>query len=164
MDTLCLILGIVLLAGALYLCYRPLIPAAIIGYGAMWVLSYGNHITLSKDVLMFWGAATMIILVINSSQAQDADNAKGAGYIASGALVGCIVGMLTTHAGIILGAAIGAILGFVAYCRTPQGLTNKFTVKEFIGQLAAKGLPTIVTLSIIGTVVDNLLINLATIH
>lgn len=164
MDTLCLILGIVLLAGALYLCYRPLIPAAIIGYGAMWVLSYGNHITLSKDALMFWGAATMIILVINSSQAQDADNAKGAGYIASGALVGCIVGMLTTHAGIILGAAIGAILGFVVYCRTPQGLTNKFTVKELIGQLAAKGLPTIVTLSIIGTVVDNLLINLATIH
>lgn len=164
MDTLCLILGIVLLVGALYLCYRPLIPAAIIGYGAMWVLSYGHHITLSKDSLMFWGAATMIILVINSSQAQETDNVKGAGYIASGALVGCIVGMLTTHAGIILGAAIGAILGFMAYSRTPQGLSNKLSVKEFIGQLAAKGLPTIVTLSIIGTAVDNLLTNLATIH
>lgn len=164
MAMLCLITGLLLLAGALFLCYKPIIPATLIGYGAMWVLSYGNHVTFSKDTLMFWGAATMIVLVIYSSQAQDSSDAKGSGYIATGALVGSIIGMLSTHAGIIIGAALGAILGFVAYCRTPQGASIKLPSKEFISQLAAKGLPTVVTISILCTVLDNLLTNVTTIN
>lgn len=160
MSIVYLILGIALLVGAIILCYKPLMPATLLAYGSMWLFDMGKHITTTRDELTFWGVATMIILVISSSRPQEVENPKGVGYITSGALVGCILGMLTTHAGIILGSAIGAMLGFGAYCRTPQGASIKLPSKEFLSQLAANGLPTIVTLSIIGTVVDSFLLKL----
>lgn len=157
MVILYLISGILLMASALFFCYRPLIPASLLSYVAMWILGYSEYATFSKDTLIFWGMATIIVLIINSSQAHNTSNSNGTGYITSGSFVGCIVGMLTSHAGIILGAALGAIAGFVAYCHTPKGSAIKLPSKEFISQLAAKGLPTVVTMSTIGTTLDSLL-------
>ena len=162
MSTLYLILGIALLVGAIILSYRPLIPATLLAYGSMWILDMGKHINTTREGLTFWGVATMIILVINSSQPQATDDSKGSGYITSGAIMGCIIGMLTSHAGIIIGAASGAVLGFIAYCRTPQGTSIKLPSKAFLRELAAKGLPTIVTISIFGTVLDSFLLKLTT--
>lgn len=161
MSTLCLISGIVLLVGAIIFCYRPVIPAALLSYAAMWTLSYGNHIPMLKDTLMFWGVATMIVLIINSSATQSAHDNSGLGYITIGALTGCVLGMLTFKGGIIIGAAIGAMLGLTAFCRTPKGSHIKLPSKAFISQLAAKGLPIIVAMSIFGTTIDSLLHSLS---
>lgn len=161
MSTLCLISGIALLVGAIIFCCRPVFPAALLSYAAMWTLSYGNHIPMLKDTLMFWGIATMIVLIISSSSPQTVRDNTGLGYITTGALTGCVLGMLTFKGGIIIGAAIGAMLGLTAFCRTPKGSHIKLPSKAFISQLAAKGLPTIVAMSILGTTLDSLLHSLS---
>lgn len=161
MSSFCLISGIALLVGAIIFCYRPVIPAALLSYAAMWTLSYGNYIPMLKDTLMFWGIATMIVLIISSSSPQTVRDNIGVGYIATGTLTGCVLGMLTFKGGIIIGAAIGAALGLSAFCRTPKGSHIKLPSKAFISQLAAKGLPTIVAMSIFGTTLDSLLHSLS---
>lgn len=157
MATLCLILGIMLLIGAIVTAYRPWVPSVILSYVAMWVLNYGKHIYIGSNTLLFWGIATMMVLLIRMGQQHDKPDSNGMGYIATGALVGCVVGMLMSHAGIILGSALGAAMGLMAYCRTPNGHTLRFPSKEWIMQLAAKGLPIIVSMSIIGTTLNELL-------
>lgn len=157
MDTLCLILGIILLIGAIVMAYRPWVPSVILSYVAMWVLNYGKHIYIGNNTLLFWGIATMLVLLIRMGQTQDKPDTKGIGYITTGTLVGCIVGMLMSDTGIILGSVIGAFMGLLAFCRTPNGKELHFPSKEWIMQLASKGLPIIVSMCIIGTILNDLL-------
>lgn len=161
MATLCLILGIILLIGSIVMAYRPWIPSVILSFVAMWILNYSHYITLSNNTILFWGIATMLVLLIRMGQTQDKPNSKGIGYIATGALVGCVVGMLMSNSGIILGATLGAFMGLLAFCRTPNGKELHFPSKEWIMQLASKGLPIIVSMSIIGTILNDLLLLLS---
>ena len=121
MSMLFLILGIILMIGAIILAFRPIIPSVLPAYVAMWLLDTSNHISINKNTLLFWGLATSIVLFINMSKAQDKPDNKGLGYIVAGTIVGSFVGMATNASGIIPGAAIGAFLGAVAYSRTPNG-------------------------------------------
>ena len=161
MSTLCLILGIASLLGAIIMAYRPIVPSVILSYVAMWVFNFGHHVMFDHSTMLFWGIATMLVLLIRMGQSHDKPDTKGLGYIATGALVGCVVGMLMSHAGIILGSALGSALGLMAFCRTPNGSDLRFPSKEWVMQLASKGLPIIVSMSIIGIVLNKLLFSLS---
>ena len=145
--------------GTLVLAFRPVVPSVLFCYAAMWILDAGNNIVVSSNSLLFWGIATLMVLLINMAQPSAYRSTSGLAYVVVGALVGAIVGLLISHAGIIIGAAVGASMGLVAYCRTPQGRVIPFPSREFVGILAAIGLPLIVTMSIFATVLEKLLTN-----
>ena len=157
MSILCLIIGIVLMVGAVFFTFRPIIPSVLLSYAAMWVLSSNNHIFISSHNLLFWDIATMFVLLITMAQSPSNHNTHELGYIGVGTLSGSLVGMVVSHAGIIIGAAIGAFMGLLAFCRTPNGKNISFPSRVFISQLASKGLPTIVTMSIFATILEKLL-------
>lgn len=155
METALIVIGSLLLTAAVVLAFRPSrwsAPTAFVGmimfYLAGWLL------TVDVWTLVFWGAATAIVVGIDYLLPREVvDSSRGVGYIVGATLAGTLVGLLVSDHGLIIGAVVGAFLGALAYVRTPAGRDIAFPSKKFVNYLAAKGLPAVVTMCIIGIVV-----------
>ena len=77
----------------------------------------------------------------------------GVPYIFTASLAGMLIGLTVSHAAMIVGAFFAAILGGVAYGRTPKGLQLAYPSHRFWNYLCAKGLPAVISFSIIGTTI-----------
>lgn len=158
MSGLFITLSIILIIGAIIVAFRPIIPSALLSYAAMWLLDTTDIISISSHSLLFWGAATIIILIINMSQPQKTKN-NGLFYIVIGSLTGGCIGMVLSQSIIVIGAALGATFGLISYYQTPKGRTTKLSPSIFIMQLASMGLPTIVSMSIIAFIIFQVSLN-----
>lgn len=159
MATLFVIIGSLLIILAVALAFKPLFPASLAAYCALWAFQLSGYLQLPSSTIIFWSLATLIVLGLDRLlPATVTRTSYGRGYIVIGVLAGMIVGMLLSGAGIIVGAAIGAFLGALAYSRTPAGRIIPFPSSAFMRFLAARGLPAIVTFSMIGLIMRDLLI------
>lgn len=105
------------------------------------------------EQLLFWGVATLLVIGIDFLLPKSKTiDLKGRGYVGLGTLAAMVVGMLFGSPGIILGAAIGAFFGALAYGRTPQGAALQFPSSKFLSFLCARGLPAVVAFSMVGIV------------
>lgn len=160
MTTLFLILSILLAGLALFLTLRPFVPSTFIAYLSLWMVKWSGVVVVPEVMLIFWGIATLLTLVINNSLPRQASKSiAGAAYISGGSLAGMLVGLISSYQLMIIGAAVGALFGAMAYSRTPQGSTIKKPASRFIQYVAAKGLPTIITISLIGIVIQLLILS-----
>lgn len=108
--------------------------------------------TVPTTALIFWGIATVIVVALGFMLPKTVVNSRrGVGYIAGAALAGAFVGMVMSHEWMIIGAVVGALLGGIAYSRTPAGKVMEFPSSKFFNYLCAKGLPAIITVCIVGT-------------
>lgn len=104
--------------------------------------------------LIFWGVATVIVILLQYLLPPNISTSRrGVGYIAGAALAGTFVGLAISHEWMIIGAVAGAILGGIAYSRTPAGAVMEFPSSKFLNYLCAKGLPAVVTVCIAGTAI-----------
>lgn len=109
-------------------------------------------INASATPLIFWGIATAIVIGLEYLLPKNiASSRRGVGYIAGAALAGAFVGLVISHEWMIVGSVAGAILGGIAYSRTPAGSVMEFPSSKFLNYLCAKGLPAVVTMCIVGT-------------
>ncbi len=76
---------------------------------------------------------------------------RGLGYIAGAALAGAMTGLVISHAWMIIGGVAGAILGGIAYSKTPAGKALGFPSSKFLNYLCAKGLPAVIAVCMAGT-------------
>lgn len=160
MMTLFLILSILLAGVALFLTLRPFVPSTFIAYLSLWMVKWSGVVAVPEVMLIFWGIATLLTLVINNSLPRQASKSfAGAAYISGGSLAGMLVGLISSYQLMIIGAAVGALFGAMAYSRTPQGNTIKKPASRFIQYVAAKGLPTVITISLIGIVIQLLILS-----
>lgn len=153
MATLCIILGSLLMCGAIAMVFRPLFPGSLLAYAGLWAFHLSGYFPVTMHELMFWGVAT--VLVICADRLLPRGNTlsmSGRGYVGVGTMAGMIVGMLMASAGIILGAVIGTFLGAMAYSRTPQGRGLEFPSAIFVRFLCSRGLPAVITLSQVGLI------------
>lgn len=135
---------------ALALTFAGLVAARIV---------FGRYVDLpSGDTVMsliFWGIASAIAVGINYMLPRRIGSSRaGLGYMAGGALVGAIVGLAVSHAWMIVGSVAGAILGGVAWAKTPSGRQAEFPSSRFLNYLCAKGLPAVVNMCLLGTAVE----------
>lgn len=159
MASLFIILGSLLLLLAVLLAFRPLFPASLVAYASLWMFQLSGHLQFPSSTIIFWSVATMIVLGLDRLLPSALSRSpQGQGYIAAGTLAAMVVGMLMSGAGIILGAAIGAFLGALAYSRTPAGQPLAFPSSPFMKFLCAKGLPAIVAFSMVGLIIRDLLV------
>lgn len=159
MSTLLIILGALLLSAAVALSFKPVGPASLAAYASLWMFQWGGILAFPSSTMLFWGVATLIVLGLDRLlPAEITRGVDGRGYICGGALAGMVVGMLMSSAGIILGAVIGAFLGAMAYSRTPVGKVLAFPSAGFLRFLCARGLPAVVTMSMVGLVLHDLLV------
>lgn len=149
-----------LCCGAAGVCsFIPRWPASVIAYCAMVFVSISGATTIGATTYVFWGIATLITIGINYMLPYEISRTRaGLPYIAGGALTGTAVGMATnTTAGVISGTALGVFFGALAYANTSAGRAMAFPSSKFFNYLAAKGLPIIVTLSMVGIVLSVIL-------
>ena len=151
MSIALLILGIILLASSVYFNLRPHIPAVIPAYGGLWVLQWGEWLTMPSVMLSYWGVMVMIVIIITSMQPQTIVKAtQGLPHITIGSVCAMLTGATIGYAAMVIGAFAGAIVGGIYFARTPKGKGLAFPSKRFLQYLCAKGLPTVITVSLLG--------------
>ena len=62
-----------------------------------------------------------------------------------------MTGLVISHAWMIIGGVAGAILGGIAYSKTPAGKALGFPSSKFLNYLCAKGLPAVIAVCMAGT-------------
>ncbi|NBH91588.1 hypothetical protein [Duncaniella muris] len=104
------------------------------------------------STLIFWGIATVIVVVLSFMLPKSISGSRrGLGYIAGAALAGAMTGLVISHAWMIIGGVAGAILGGIAYSKTPAGKALGFPSSKFLNYLCAKGLPAVIAVCMAGT-------------
>ncbi len=146
-----ILLGILGLGGALALMLWPRWVAAVPAYLGMvcWHLSY--YIMVPGRTFLFWGIATLLVtgLYYLSPQGEPDGRRTGNLYIAATAIAGGLLGILFSPRYMVLGVVIGALMGELAYSRTPHGKWLMGSAGTFFNYAAVKCLPVIVAVSIV---------------
>ena len=136
--------------------FVPRFPAVLASYASLVLMHFAGAPYVSVNLLIFWGVAVLMVLGLKILQPKVFSKMhQGHSYVAGGCLSGTVLGFLAapTAAAIILGGAIGAFLGALAFMRTPQGPKFSVTSKHFIDYLCAKGLPSVVSCSMAAIVI-----------
>lgn len=140
--------------------FVPRLPSALLAYGTMWLAKVGGVAPFSTSTMIFWGVATAILVALGVILPQKVVNSRmGVPHMATGAVTGAIIGLISnTMAGVILGAVCGVFFGAMIFSRTRPGMeVMHFPSGKFFNYLAAKGIPMVVSLSMIGAVLSQLI-------
>ena len=146
------IISLILSLAAVVAMFVPRLPAAIAAFAALVCAHFGGALYINEKILIFWGVATVIVLGLRMLQPKAIVLAKGGqAYVAVATIAGTLLGytVAATAATIIIGGAIGAFIGALAYMRTPASPQLPLASQSFVEFLSAKGLPALVTASMV---------------
>lgn len=153
MEMLLLTAGVAMLALSVFLCIRPYIPAALTAYASLWLLQWSGTVIFPTSTLSYWGIMVLIVVVVTSMlPAPLAKATQGMVHITVSAIAGMVLCMAIHHAAMIPGAFTGALAGTLFYSRTAAGKALQFPSSRFVQYFCAKGLPVVITISLIGIV------------
>ena len=158
MATFLLIVSVLLLSVGMVESFRHPSAAAVTAYAGLVALLYsGYSAPLDQRTLLFWAIAVIIICGISMAGGDRIPNGYPVAryYVAGGALVGMIAGLTLGQSGMIIGSSIGAILGGLAWNRTPSGRTSTEKIWTII---LSTGLPAVVTMTLTGQALIQLMI------
>lgn len=154
-----IIITVLLLAVAAGLSFFKGYLAPVVAFLGLCVTGLSGSVAPSPGSYIFWGTAMIIVVSIGLMLPRRIVSSRlGMPYICGASLAGMLVGLaLGSHAAMVAGAFAGAVLGGIAFAKTPAGKVLEFPTSRFLNYLCAKGLPAVVTMSIIGTAVGVLL-------
>lgn len=140
---------------------KPIVPPALLAFVALCLLHWSSFISLPVSTFLFWGAATIVLLLINylSPRSLSVEASTAALYIAVASMGAMLIGMAVNPAYMVLAAFIGAFLGEFAFSRTPKGRYITFPSSVFIHYFCAVGLGIIVTVSMMGLALEGFIRN-----
>lgn len=148
------IISVLLMLTALVATVRPRIWAPAAAYAALGLMSLAPEAAVSSPTLIFWGIATLIACGISYMLPSEVSRSSlGMPYITIASVAGTLIGMILSQAGMIVGAAAGALCGAVAYAQTPRGKVLDCPSARFFNYACAKGLPATVTSCMCGLAV-----------
>ncbi len=161
--TILLILGAISLLAALVLVIKPWIVAVIPAYAGLWLLHLSVYTTFPKWVFIFYGIATAMVVGLKFISPKGEPDGRNTGnlYLGLGAMMGCLLGMLIDARFMLLGTILGAVMGQVAFSRTPHGKWLMLSKSNFIHYLCARGLPAIVAVAMIGVGIEGFVYDIA---
>lgn len=149
LNELFLILGGIFASAGVVSAFRSSGSGAVWSFFGVNALMRSHYAVISERLMIFWAIAVIMVLLIGfSSRRQAAVPDLWKNYIVGGALAGMVVGMIYGQAGMITGSAAGAIFGGVACGRIKGGQINMLALRRAV---VAVGLPSVVTMSILGT-------------
>lgn len=127
MFTLQYIVPVLIIALAIVTSFMDRLPSPAIAFAGMlaaWGFGWGLFMS---GTLWFWGVAMAIAGGIKLLSELPPIHALRY-YVTGGTLVGSVLGALSgTMAALIIAGVAGAVLGFMAFRRTPQGRMNAST-------------------------------------
>lgn len=154
------IITIILSLAAVVATFVPRIPSVAAAYAALVCAHLAGAIYVDAKTLIFWGVASAIVLGLRVLQPKAlVMTAKGLPYVALATIAGTAIGYMIspTAASVILCASAGAVLGAIAYMRTPAAPCIAITSSRFVEYLCAKGLPCVVTTSMAAIAIASLI-------
>lgn len=148
------IISLILCVLALAACFLRGGYGTIAAYAAMLCAYFAPDSPIDGSQLAFWGVATAIVLGLEFLQRGSAASAAARAYTVGGAITGAVLGVLCqpSSGAVIIGSAIGAVLGAVAFTRLPSGSRHALSSREFLDFLCARGLPAVVCASLLTVV------------
>lgn len=161
LDTILLVAGIACMIVALILVLFPRFVAAVPAYAGLVMLHYSHTIMVRPQYLIFWGVATLLVwgtAIISPSGEPDRRNTSNL-YLGLATVAGALVGIAVGARVMVLGTVIGAIMGLVMYSRTPHGQWLKASGKTIWLYFAAKCLPAIVAVAIMGIALEGYIVD-----
>jgi len=150
-HTILLIAGILCLIAAVGLVLWPRWIAAVPAYVGLLLLHWSYYIAVPTLTFAFWGIATLItvgLFYLSPSGEPDGNRSSNL-YVGFTAMAGGMLGILLAPRIMVLGVILGALMGQLAYSRTPAGKWMLFPSTMFGRYFAAKCLPAIVAISIV---------------
>ena len=160
-QTILLIAGVACLVAALILVLWPRWVAAVPAYVGLVLLHWSYYIAVPVVTFVFWGIATAItvgLFYLQPSGEPDGNRSSNI-YVGFTAMAGGMLGILLAPRIMVLGVILGAIMGQLAYSRTPAGRWMLFPSTQFWRYFAAKCLPAIVAISIVCIAIMGIVIN-----
>ncbi len=161
LQYLLLVLGIACLIAALALLFYPRwVVAAVPAFVGLLLLHWSYFIAVPLSTFLFWGVATVMVWGINYMSPQGEIDGKRSSniYVGASAMAGALLGMLVDARIMVLGVVLGAVVGQLAYSRTPHGRWLSQSGATFVQYFCAKCLPVIVAVSIVGIAVEGFLL------
>ena len=161
MQTILLIAGVIALIIALVLVLSPKWTAAVPAYVGLWLMHWSYYIAVPMMTFVFWGIATLITVgLYYLSPSGEPDGNKSSNlYVGFTAMAGGMLGILLAPRIMVLGVVLGAVVGQLAYSRTPAGRWMMTPSSLFWKYFAAKCLPAIVAVSIVCIAVMGIVID-----
>ena len=154
MNTFIIIISSLIAVAAIVATFMSRPWSAAAACVALGIAGSSDAAALSIGSLLFWLAATVIVTIIVMVLPRNVSRSTaGVPYIAGATLAGMFIGLCIGHAAIIIGAVTGALLGSVAYCRTPAGRVLGFPGKKAVNYLCAKAFPVIITICMTGELI-----------
>jgi len=161
LQIILLVLGSLCLVAALALTLVPRWVAAVPAYVGLVLLHWSYYIAVPWGTFAFWGVATLLtvgLFYLSPSGEPDGNRSSNL-YVALGAMAGGLLGILVAPRIMMLGVVLGALMGQLAYSRTPAGKWMQPMSTTFWRYFAAKCLPAIVAVAIVCIAVEGLIIN-----
>ena len=164
--TILLILGGISLLAALGLVIKPLTVAALPAYVGLWLLHLSKYTMFPRWTFIFYGIATAMVVGLKYLSPKGEPDGRNTGnlYIGLGAMMGCLLGMLIDARFMLLGTALGAVMGELAYSRTPAGKWLMLSKSNFMHYLCARALPAIVAVAMIGVGIEGFVYDIANVR
>ncbi len=156
LSSILLVLGVLSAACAIVCLLRHWIPAAVPAYAALCLLHWSTSIYLPTKTFVFWGMATALCVGVQYLSPKDEPDGRVTGnyYISIAAIAGCLLGILISARIMVLGVVLGAIMGQMAFSKTPHGKWLKFPSVTFIRYFCAKSLQAIVAVAMVGIAIE----------
>ncbi|MBR5726368.1 MAG: hypothetical protein IKX56_06520 [Muribaculaceae bacterium] len=160
-QTILFILGLICLAIALGLVLWPKWNAALPAFAGLVLMHLSYRIAVPGITFIFWGLATLITmgLFLLSPRGEPDGHRSSNLYIGFTAMAGGLLGIMLEPRVMVLGVALGAAMGQLAYSRTPAGKWMLEPSSQFWRYFAAKSLPAIVAVSIVCIAIMGLVID-----
>lgn len=160
MTMILTILASLLLAASVVLAFLPSRWSVMTAWVGLLLMGIGSGLAIGVAIYIFWGVAAAIVIALSYLLPPGITRStRGNGYIVGATLAGALVGLVLSHAGMIVGAVLGAFCGALAYSRTPAGTALAFPSGKFLNYLCAKGLPAVITMCTVGTAIGILSTN-----
>lgn len=148
------IICIILLVLAAVLTFVSAAYGTAVAFLGLCVAGLLPGVEFGAGVYMFWGVAMIIVIALYFILPRSVSASRvGIPYIVTATLAGMLVGLAISHAAMIIGAVVAAVLGGVTYARTPSGGVLGFPSAKFWNYLCAKGLPAVIAFCTIGTAI-----------
>ncbi len=160
-QTILLIAGAVCLVAALALVLWPRWVAAVPAFAGLVLLHLSYTIAVPTITFVFWGIATLITtgLYYLSPSGEPDGNSSSNLYVGFTAMAGGMLGIMLAPRVMVLGVILGAMMGQLAYSRTPAGKWMLSPSMLFWRYFAAKCLPAIVAVAIVCIAVMGIVID-----
>lgn len=139
MNALQITVPIIFVVSAIVMAFFRRLPSALVAYFGFVSAGMLGTMHITANMYVLWGIIALVDTINIYSTRLDPPQGMRL-YTVTGCLVGSLLGVLGGNlAAVFCAGALGAILGFIAFCRTPRGRLPEISMAKRLTLLMESG-------------------------